>query len=114
MQLAKWACQIEEHYSKLAGQAPNRWTSNGAKDGVTGELFILQARPETIHGQNTQNFIEKFQLSEGHGAPLVSGVAVGEKIGHGTAHVLRDSTKLTAFKEGEILVTSMTDPLGSR
>ena len=81
-----------------------------AKDGITGELFILQARPETIHAQNTQNYVEKYKLSGGHGAPLVSGVAVGEKIGHGTAHVLLDSAKLTNFKEGEILVTSMTDP----
>jgi pyruvate,water dikinase len=81
-----------------------------AKDGITGELFILQARPETVHARNESNFIEKYKLTGTHGAPLVSGVAVGEKIGHGTAHVLLDPSKLTSFKEGEILVTSMTDP----
>jgi pyruvate,water dikinase len=109
MQLAKWACAIEDHYSKLAGR-PQPMDIEWAKDGVTGELFILQARPETIHGQNTQNYIEKYKLVGIHGAPLTSGVAVGEKIGHGTAHVMMDAAKLTAFKEGEILVTSMTDP----
>ena len=109
MQLAQWACAIEDHYSKLAGK-PQPMDIEWAKDGITGELFILQARPETIHGQNTQNYIEKYKLVGIHGAPLVSGVAVGEKIGHGTAHVLLDSAKLTSFKQGEILVTSMTDP----
>lgn len=109
MQLAQWACAIEDHYSKLAGK-PQPMDIEWAKDGITGELFILQARPETIHGQNTQNYIEKYKLVGIHGAPLVSGVAVGEKIGHGVAHVLLDSAKLTSFKQGEILVTSMTDP----
>jgi pyruvate,water dikinase len=81
-----------------------------AKDGVTGELFILQARPETVHGQNTGNHYEKYSLTGQHGAPLATGVAVGEKIGQGPAHVLMDSLRLRTFKQGEILVTSMTDP----
>ncbi len=109
LQLAEWACKIEDHYSGLAGR-PQPMDIEWAKDGITGELFILQARPETIHAQNTTNYIEKYKLVGGHGAPLVSGVAVGEKIGHGTAHVMLDSARLTSFKEGEILVTSMTDP----
>ena len=109
LQLADWACKIEDHYSKLAGKA-QPMDIEWAKDGITGELFILQARPETIHGQNTDNYIEKYQLVGIHGAPLTTGVAVGEKIGHGTAHVMLDSARLTSFKEGEILVTSMTDP----
>ncbi len=109
LELASWACKIEDHYSKLAGRS-QPMDIEWAKDGITGELFILQARPETIHAQNTDNFIEKYKLVGGHGAPLVSGVAVGEKIGHGTAHVMLDSAKLNTFKQGEILVTSMTDP----
>ena len=109
LQLAEWACAIEDHYSKRAGQS-QPMDIEWAKDGITGELFILQARPETVHARNESNFIEKYKLTGTHGAPLVSGVAVGEKIGHGTAHVLLDPSKLTAFKEGEILVTSMTDP----
>jgi len=109
MQLAQWACAIEEHYSKLAGKH-QPMDIEWAKDGITGELFILQARPETIHAQNTHNYIEKYKLVGIHGAPLATGVAVGEKIGQGTAHVMLDSAKLNTFKEGEILVTSMTDP----
>jgi pyruvate,water dikinase len=89
----------------------SRWTSSGAKDGITGELFILQARPETVHAQKADdNFIETYELTGGHGAPLTSGVAVGQKVGHGKAHVMLDASKLTSFKEGEILVTTMTDP----
>lgn len=109
LQLAKWACAIEDHYSERAGkQQPMdiEW----AKDGITGELFILQARPETVHTQKSENYIEKYQISENHGAPLVTGVAVGEKIGQGKAQVLLDPDKIRSFKPGEVLVTSMTDP----
>ncbi|MFZ1702187.1 MAG: phosphoenolpyruvate synthase [Pyrinomonadaceae bacterium] len=109
LQLAEWACKIEDHYSKLAGKS-QPMDIEWAKDGVTGELFILQARPETIHAQNTTNYIEKYKLTGKHGAPLSTGVAVGEKIGTGPAHVMLDAAKLRTFKEGEILVTSMTDP----
>lgn len=109
LQLAKWACQIEDHYSKLAGKH-QPMDIEWAKDGITGELFILQARPETVQSQKEGNFVENYRLTGEHGAPLVTGVAVGERIGHGKVHVLLDSSKLTSFKEGEILVTSMTDP----
>ncbi len=109
LQLADWACKIEDHYSTLAGQH-QPMDIEWAKDGITGELFILQARPETVHTQKDQNFVETYSLTGQHGAPLTSGVAVGERIGHGTAHVLLDPSKLNTFKEGEILVTTMTDP----
>ena len=110
LQLAEWACAIEDHYSMLAGRH-QPMDIEWAKDGITGELFILQARPETVHSQTVDNnFIETYELTGNHGAPLTSGVAVGEKIGSGKAHVMMDAAKLTAFKEGEILVTTMTDP----
>ena len=109
LKLAEWACAIEDHYSKRAGRH-QPMDIEWAKDGITGELFILQARPETVHAQKSENFIEKYKLGENHGATLASGVAVGEKIGQGTAHVLMDPERLRTFKEGEILVTSMTDP----
>ena len=110
LQLAQWACAIEDHYSKLAGR-PQPMDIEWAKDGITGELYILQARPETVHSQTAENnFIESYELTGIHGAPLTSGVAVGNKIGHGRAHVLLDASRLTSFKEGEILVTTMTDP----
>ena len=109
LQLAQWACAIEDHYSKRAGRH-QPMDIEWAKDGITGELFILQARPETVHAQQTENYVEKYRLTGDHGAPLVTGVAVGQKIGHGKAHVLLDPDRLTSFKQGEILVTSMTDP----
>ncbi len=109
LQLAKWACAIEDHYSKIAGRS-QPMDIEWAKDGVTGELYILQARPETVHAQQDNNYIETYTLTGIHGAPLSSGVAVGNRIGHGKAHVLLDPSKLSSFKEGEILVTSATDP----
>lgn len=109
LQLAKWACAIEDHYSERAGKH-QPMDIEWAKDGITGELFILQARPETVHTQKSENYIEKYQISENHGAPLVTGVAVGEKIGQGKAQVLLDPDKIRSFKPGEVLVTSMTDP----
>jgi pyruvate,water dikinase len=109
LQLADWACKIEDHYSKNAGK-PTPMDIEWAKDGVTGELFILQARPETVHTQKRENYIETYELTGVHGAPLTSGVAVGERIGSGIAHVLHDANKLSSFKEGEILVTTQTDP----
>jgi pyruvate,water dikinase len=109
LQLARWACEIEDHYSALAGK-PQPMDIEWAKDGVTGELFILQARPETVQSNKSTNVIETYKLDENHGAPLCTGVAVGEKIGHGRVHVLLDPDKLRNFKEGDILVTSMTDP----
>lgn len=107
--LAKWACAIEDHYSKLAGRH-QPMDIEWAKDGITGELFILQARPETVHTLTDNNFIENYELTGIHGAPLSSGVAVGQKIGAGKARVMLDAAKLSSFKEGEILVTTMTDP----
>lgn len=109
LQLADWACKIEDHYSKNAGK-PTPMDIEWAKDGVTGELFILQARPETVHTQKRENYIETYELTGVHGAPLTSGVAVGERIGSGNAHVLHDAAKLASFKQGDILVTTQTDP----
>ncbi len=109
LQLARWACIIEEHYSERAGHA-QPMDIEWAKDGRTGELFILQARPETVHSTNRENYIENYRLTGTHTDPLVTGQAVGEKIGQGRAHVLRDPNHLTDFKKGDVLVTSMTDP----
>jgi pyruvate, water dikinase len=109
LQLAQWACLIEDHYSELAGRH-QPMDIEWAKDGITGELFILQARPETVHAQRQDNVIESYRITGDHGAPLVTGVAVGEKIGHGRAHVILDPNRITDFKAGDILVTTMTDP----
>ena len=109
LQLARWACIIEEHYSALAGK-PTPMDIEWAKDGYTGELFILQARPETVHATNGANYLETYRLTGEHGAPLASGIAVGEKIAQGRVHVLADPDHLSQFKAGDVLVTSMTDP----
>ncbi|MBU4345044.1 MAG: phosphoenolpyruvate synthase [Proteobacteria bacterium] len=107
IQLAKWACIIENHYEKAMDI---EWAKDG--DGVnvgTGKLFILQARPETVHSQNTKRVMETYVLKE-TGNVLVTGQAVGTKIGHGRAHIIEDTAHIHEFKEGEILVTDMTDP----
>ncbi|MEP6742334.1 MAG: phosphoenolpyruvate synthase [bacterium] len=109
LELARWACLIEEHYSTLAGRS-TPMDIEWAKDGQTGELYILQARPETVHASNRENYIETYRLTGEHGPPLVTGIAVGEKISHGRVHVLADPDHLAEFKAGDVLVTSMTDP----
>src|SRR5262245_6536385 len=109
LQLARWACEIEDHYSERAGK-PTPMDIEWAKDGYTGELFILQARPETVHSSNHQTYLETYKLTGEHAEPLVSGIAVGEKISKGRVHVLEHPDHLAEFKAGDVLVTSMTDP----
>jgi len=109
LELARWACTIEDHYSSLAGRS-TPMDIEWAKDGQTGELFILQARPETVHASNRQNYIETYRLVGEHSAPLVTGIAVGEKVSQGKVHVLADPDHLAEFKAGDVLVTAMTDP----
>ena len=113
LKLAEWACIIEDHYSKEAGHFKPmdiEWAKDG--DGVsigTGKLFIVQARPETIHSQRNLNTYETYSLLQ-KGEVLVTGTAVGSKVGQGVAKVIETSADISKFKEGEVLVTSMTDP----
>ena len=108
--LARWACEIEAHYSALAGH-PRPMDLEWAKDGVTGELFILQARPETVHSAKTRTAAaELYRLLERPGSPLVSGQAVGERIGAGRVRVVRDVSSLGTVQAGDVLVAPMTDP----
>jgi pyruvate,water dikinase len=106
--LANWACVIEEHYSNKKG-TPSPMDMEWGKDGQTGELFILQARPETVQSQKNQNFIEVYRLKE-KGPVLVTGKSVGEKIGHGPVRVIKNVQHIQQFKKGEVLVTDKTDP----
>ncbi|MCX8116905.1 MAG: phosphoenolpyruvate synthase [Desulfobacterota bacterium] len=108
IQLARWGVLIEEHYSKKAGQY-TPMDIEWAKDGLTEELFILQARPETVKSQRNRNVLETYILKE-RGRVLVQGRSVGEKIGAGPIHVLTNVKEIDQFKKGEILVTQMTDP----
>jgi pyruvate,water dikinase len=106
--LAKWACIIEDHYSAEAGYFKPMDIEWG-RDGKTGELFILQARPETVQSQKDANVLENYVLLEKK-APLVTGTAVGSKIGAGPVHVIASVSDIRNFKKGEVLVTDMTDP----
>ena len=106
--LARWTCIIEDHYSQEAGffkPMDLEW----AKDGERGKLFIVQARPETVHSQQKGGTIETYVLKES-ATPILTGQAVGSKIGQGTAHIIEDSAHIGEFKDGEVLVTTMTDP----
>ncbi len=107
LQLARWACIIEDHYGR---GMDIEWAKDG--DGVkvgTGKLFIVQARPETVHSQDAKNVMETYVLKE-TGKILATGQAVGAKIGQGVANVLEDVSQIHDFKAGEVLVTDMTDP----
>lgn len=106
--LARWGCIIEDHYTRKAGQARPQDIEWG-KDGRTGELFILQARPETVHAQAGENELRIYKLDR-KGSVLLEGRAVGEKIGAGPARVIRSVDDLPAFRPGEVLVADMTDP----
>jgi pyruvate,water dikinase len=106
--LARWACLVEDHYSAARG-TPTPMDMEWAKDGRTGELFLLQARPETVHARETGLVLERHVLDE-TGEVLASGRSVGEKIGTGRARVIRSVADLEDLREGEVLVTEMTDP----
>lgn len=101
-QLAEWFLVIEEHYQK---PMDIEW----AKDGLTNELFILQARPETVHSQQNPYKIKEYSLKE-KGTSLTQGNAVGTKIATGNARILQSPKEGDLLKEGEIVVTDMTSP----
>jgi pyruvate,water dikinase len=109
LKLARWAVTIEEHYSARAGRA-TPMDLEWAKDGRTGELFIVQARPETVHSQEASvPKLELFKL-RGQGRVLVRGKSVGGRIGSGRVRVVHSSSELSSFQAGEVLVAVMTDP----
>lgn len=106
--LAKWACIIEDHYSEKRGQN-SPMDIEWAKDGQTGQLFIVQARPETVQSQKSGSVLRDYKL-KGTSEVLVTGRAVGEMIGQGLARVILDVHQIDQFKAGEVLVTNKTDP----
>jgi pyruvate,water dikinase len=108
LELARWACVIEEHYSAKRGQ-PVPMDIEWAKDGRTGELFIVQARPETVRSREAAGVVETYRLRE-RGPVLVSGRGVGEKIAAGPVRRIASAADIAQFKAGEVLVTDKTDP----
>ena len=106
--LAKWGVLIEKHYSKKKGSwAP--MDMEWAKDGVSGKLFMVQARPETIHAERDYSKIKDYVRTQ-DGELITKGASVGSKIASGKARVILDVRGIHSFKKGEILVTDMTDP----
>lgn len=108
IELARWSLIIEDHYSKLH-KKDTPMDIEWAKDGVTGELYIVQARPETVHSIEKPQEIEVMSLKK-RSAVILKGKAVGSKIGTGSARIINDPSELKDFKQGEILVADMTDP----
>jgi len=106
--LARWAVQIEEHYSQLRGAAcpmDMEW----AKDGQTGEFFIVQARPETVQSQRHAQMLETYRLKE-TARVLATGRSVGSQIAVGPVRKVDSIRQLQVFQQGEVLVTDKTDP----
>jgi pyruvate,water dikinase len=106
--LAAWALHIEDHYTKKHG-ADTPMDIEWAKDGASGELFIVQARPETVHSRRAHPSVRLYSLGA-RPAPLVEGFAIGEGVAAGNARVIKDPRSIGAMKPGEILVTEVTDP----
>ena len=102
LKLSCWGVLIEEHYGK---PMDIEW----AKDGQSGEIYIVQARPETVQSQKDQQVLEEYILKS-KGKLICVGTAVGSKIGQGRANIIKDVSKISQFKKGDVLVTEMTDP----
>lgn len=108
LELARWACIVEDHYSAKRGQhAPMdlEW----AKDGITSELFIVQARPETVQSRKDLDVLESYVLSK-RSTVMTSGRSVGAKIATGRVRVIKSAEFIGQFEQGEVLVTDKTDP----
>jgi len=102
LQLARWACAIEDHYGQPMDM---EW----AKDGETGELFVVQARPETVQSRKAAGILRSYRL-EKPGRTLVSGLAIGESIAAGKVCRLESAREIDRFEKGTVLVTRVTDP----
>jgi len=100
--LAKWAVKIENLYNR---PQDIEW----AKDGKTGELFVVQSRPETVHSSEKEGAYREYEIKPDK-KPILEGTAIGDKIGHGRTRVIPDISEIGQFKKGEVLVTDMTDP----
>jgi len=102
LKLARWAVLIEEHYKKPMDM---EW----AKDGETGELYLVQARPETVQSQKEASQMKTYDLKE-KGERILEGLAIGEAIASGKAQIIKDVEDIDQFEEGSLLITGMTDP----
>lgn len=102
IQLSQWCSKIEEHYKKAMDI---EW----AKDGLNNQLYIVQARPETVHGKENKQVHEIYKLKE-KGSIITQGIALGDKIASGKARILNSAQEGNQLQDGEIIVTDMTNP----
>lgn len=109
--LARWACIIEDHYSHVRGTY-TPMDMEWAKDGITGDLFIVQARPETVQSQKSASILRSYVLQTDVSSvtPLITGQAVGEMMGQGNAQVIHSVQNISDFRPGDVLITQRTDP----
>jgi len=109
LRLANWVIEIEKYYSDLYG----KWTPvdiEWAIDGNSNELFIVQARPETVHSNNRTDVLTEYKMNNHDNATkIIEGIAVGDKITTGTVKIVT-TIENADFEEGDVLVTDMTDP----
>lgn len=108
LRLARWAVAVERHWSEHHGR-PTPMDLEIARDGVDGTLWVVQARPETVHGHEAAPVLQVFTL-DGAGTTLTTGLAVGERIASGPVRVVTDPSGLAQVKPGDVLVTTTTDP----
>jgi pyruvate,water dikinase len=107
--LARWAVTIEAHYSALRG-IPTPMDIEWAKDGPEGELYILQARPETVESRRSGAVLRSWHLEPHQVSPIVSGQAIGASVSSGVTRLIRDPAAMEHFQQGDVLVTERTDP----
>ncbi len=108
LQLAQWALAVEDHYTRARGQ-PTPMDLEFAKDGPDGSLYLVQARPETVHSAKRSPTIKLYELTQ-RSSVLVQGLAVGEQVATGDVRVIQDPAQMESFRPGEVLVTESTNP----
>ncbi len=106
--LADYAIKTEQHYSKLKGQ-PCPMDMEWAKDGIDGQLYLIQARPETVASKQNRHQLTEYHLSD-PGTPLCSGRAIGKQIAVGNIRTIRSNDELSSFQPGEVLLADTTNP----
>lgn len=109
LQLAEWAVAIEDHYTEVRGE-PTPMDIEWAKDGITGELFIVQARPETVHSRRVGTAMAAIHRLESTSEVLATGLAVGDRIAAGTVRRIADPRDMARVQQGDVIVTDVTDP----
>lgn len=109
LSLARWACLIERHYSEQRG-TPTPMDIEWAKDGLSGELFVLQARPETVQSRSSATLLRRWHLEPHQAEEICRGQAIGASVSSGPARRIRNPSEIDRFRSGDLLVTERTDP----